>query len=54
LREKPTKQRNVIIAIVVCGAVLVAVIIGAVAGVVSSQKRKYLFISITNLFDLII
>ena len=39
-KQKPTKQKNVIIAIVICGAVLLVVVIGTVLGVVLTQKSK--------------
>ena len=37
-KPKPTKQRNVIIAITIVGLLLLGVVIGTVVGVVMSQK----------------
>lgn len=38
--QKPTKQRNVVVVIAVCGLVLLGVIIGTVLGIVLSQSTS--------------
>ena len=39
-KQKPTKQRNVVIIIAICGLVLVGVVVGVALGVILNQKSE--------------